>query len=153
MQQLSDYLLEPRNREVIVHDGQRLIEAQVKAKSGIKGMAIKGAFNLINTAIPGLVGRAINKLLPDFAEALQPFYGEFLKSNETTFQRYLEKQRSKVIPAVLAVTDRRIKDAYSELTKKTYSRFRPTAEQELSDAYPQLAALLASRVPNTKAAA
>ena len=82
MTTLNETLLNDTDRPSVVSDCVDLIDAEVASKKGIGGLAIKTAFKTVKAIKPGIIPDAVNFLLDDFVEKLEPFYGEFKKSGE-----------------------------------------------------------------------
>src|SRR5579884_3291849 len=78
MADLKAVLTDPAHRQQVVRDAEQLVEDEVNAKSGLSGLAIKGAFKVVRSVRPGMVPDAIDGLLDDFAARLDPFYQEYL---------------------------------------------------------------------------
>lgn len=61
-------------RELVIADCCTLIDAQVKAKSGLSGIAIKGVYATVKTFKKGFVPSVVNALLDDWLGKLQPYH-------------------------------------------------------------------------------
>ena len=88
---LVDALTGEAKKKDVVRDCCELIDAEVKDKGGISGLAIKAGYGTVKGIKPGFVEKAVEDLLPEFAKALDPIYedaksqnkpvGEFFASN------------------------------------------------------------------------
>lgn len=142
MPHLEDSLLAPHQRDAIVADAVKLIEAHLERRGGLRGMAMKTALGIAKKAVPNLLPRAVNRLLPDFAAALDPLYQEFRESTDRDFSLFLRKQDDRARAALLGAADARIGGVRNELLRKTYASFRGSADEELKQALPQIAKLI-----------
>jgi hypothetical protein len=147
MARLAEILTQPSVRPQVVQACAELIDAEVAAKSGLSGLAVKAGYKLVKAIKPGMVGEVCDRLLPEFAEAMQPFYAEASlgrsgKAAADAFAAQLSRDPAKVAAALLTVTDRRAEKASGPL-KKTYARLRDTAEAHVQQAVPGLAQKLA----------
>lgn len=140
MPTLSEVVADPNKRRKVVDDGVALIEAEVADKSGLRGMAIKAAFAMVQKLRPNFVGMALNHLLDDFAKQVDPFWVDFQKVGGDA-RAYFTKRGAEVADALLRITDGRAKGA-SGPVKSTYEKLRPEAQKHVQDAMPRLADLL-----------
>ncbi len=131
----------PGKREALISDAQKVLDEEVADKSGLSGMAIKTAFKVIKGVRPGFIRDVIDALLNDFLTKIEPVYQQAL-SQGLSPGALLEKERSSVAGALLAVTDRKADKADSDLVRKTYAKLRPTAQKHVEAAAPRLARLL-----------
>ncbi len=138
---LKEQLSSPDKRKALVNDALDLLNAEVKEKSGLSGLAVKGAFKIIQGVQPGFLHRVIEHLLDDFLEQIDPFYQSAL-SDGLTPGGLLVSQKSKVASALLSVTDRKAEKTTVELVKRTYKKLRPAAVKHVETASPRLATLL-----------
>jgi len=143
MATLVEILTKPETRPRVVRACNELIAAEVAAKGGLSGIAVKGAYRLVLTIKPAMVSEVVDKLLPEFAEALEPFFaasaapaGELPRAR--AFAELLVAQRGLVSEALLSVTDRRAAKASGPL-QKTYAKLRGSAQEHVDAAVPGLA--------------
>ena len=64
-------------RPKVVEDCVHLIDGQVKAKGGLSGMAIKGAYATVKAIKPGFVAGVIDALFDAWVAKLEPYYGSW----------------------------------------------------------------------------
>jgi hypothetical protein len=64
-------------REKVIEDCCHLIDAQVKAKGGLSGIAIKGVYATVKTFKRGFVPSVVNALLDEWLGKLQPYYDKW----------------------------------------------------------------------------
>ncbi|MFT4085766.1 MAG: hypothetical protein QM658_01210 [Gordonia sp. (in: high G+C Gram-positive bacteria)] len=119
------------NADALTTDLAAVIDAQVKAQSGLSGATVKTAYAAANKFKPGVVEAATRKMLPDFLEALSPFWDT--KPAGTSFGAHLAANGDAASEALLAVTDRRAETAPSALAK-AYKSLRGKAKNYVGDA-------------------
>jgi hypothetical protein len=139
-------------RSQVIEDACAVLEAEVDSKGGLSGMAIKTAYKVVKGVQPGFIRKAIDFLLDDFLEALDPMYQESLERSVDPGQ-HLQADPSRVADALLAITDARASRAKSDLLKKTYNRLRPSAKTHVEAAVPRLAGLMNKHAPAAAPAA
>lgn len=143
MKTLADILGAPQHEQAVIADVTQLIETQVARRSGLTGMSLRTALGLARAARPDLLPRAVRRLLPDFARALEPLYQAFRQNREDRdFSVFLQKHTSEAVAALLTVADQRAAQASSGALQKTYARLRPMAEREVTAAIEPLSKLI-----------
>src|SRR3954468_15890082 len=79
---LVEALTDEAKKKDIVRDCCDLIDAEVKDKGGISGLAIKAGYGTVKGIKPGFVEKAVEDLLPEFAKALEPIYADAKSANK-----------------------------------------------------------------------
>src|SRR5262249_37764362 len=69
---LEELLTAPERRKNVVADCVRLIDQEVDARTGLSGLAIKGAYRVAKAVRSGFVDDAVDRLLPRFLAQLEP---------------------------------------------------------------------------------
>jgi hypothetical protein len=128
-------------RNAVIADACQVLDAEVADKGGLSGIAIKGAYRIVQGVRPGFVKEAVNNLLDDFLDAVDPIYQEAAQ-NKQPAGAYLQKNSARVAQGLLAVTDARAARIDSQVVKKTYEKLRPMAQKQVEGAAPRLATLL-----------
>ncbi len=146
MARLAEILTQPEARPQVVKACVTLIDAEVASKSGFSGLAVKAGYKLVKAIKPTMISDVVDKLLPEFAEAMQPMFEEAVRQagGRPQGERFADNLRGdpkRVAAALLTVTDRRA-DKASGALKKTYARLRDTAEEHVQAAVPGLAGTL-----------
>ncbi|WP_232660460.1 DUF6918 family protein [Pseudonocardia sp. TRM90224] len=141
-QTLKDILLDPARRPVVVSDLQELVGQEVSSKGGVSGAVIKTGYAAVNKLKPGAVPNAVDRMLDQFADALQPFYADYRNTGGNDFGSYLAARPSDAANALLSVTDQRAETTSSDAMKKTYSKLRPHGQKNVEEALPRLGALI-----------
>jgi hypothetical protein len=134
-------LLEADHRAEVVTDLQALVDQEVAAKSGLSGGIIKTGYAAIKKIKPGITGRAIDSLLEEFVEALEPHWAAYKAQSAPGFGAFLAGRPQEVSQALLAVTDKRAERA-SSATRSAYGKLRPKAQDNVIDALPRLGELV-----------
>jgi len=143
---LSDALNDPNKRKAIVDDGVKVIEEEVRSKSGFRGMAIKAGFKTVKAIRPGIIGMALDHLMPEFATQIDPFYDEWKASGSGTLRDYFTRRDADIANALLSITDQRSRGAQNRTMKKAYDKLRPQGLEHTKAAIPRLAGLVERHV-------
>ena len=137
---LADVLKDDSQKSAIIKDCATLVDEEVAAKSGLGGFAVKTGYGAVKGVKPTFISEAIERLLPLFAEKLDPIWAESLKESQPL--AHFEKNKNRVAEALLSVTDSKIDSAKSGVVKKTYSTLRGSAKKNVEEAVPRLGRLL-----------
>jgi hypothetical protein len=137
---LSDAINDAAKKGVIIKDCCTLIDEEVADKGGLSGLAVKAGYAAVKGIKPGFITEVVDKLLPEFAAAIDPIWEESKKSPNavSTFTA----SKSRVADALLAVTDAKSKNAKSAVVRGTYEKLRGSAKKNVEDAVPRLGKLL-----------
>ena len=141
MASLVEALTDESNKKIIVKDCCELIDAEVKDKGGISGLAIKAGYGTVKGIKPGFVERAVEDLLPEFAKALDPLYDE-AKSQNKPVSDFFAANSSRVADALLSITDAKAQRAKSGVAKGAYEKLRGSAKKNVEQAVPRLGRLI-----------
>lgn len=145
METLAERLLAPQRRQAVVEQAVQLIEAHVNSRGGLRGISLKTGLTMLKSAKPGILPRAVQRLLPEFLDALEPFHAQFRGSAERDFRSYLQARREDVAQALLEVADVRVRQAGGGV-QKSYARLRGIAESEVGAVVPALASLIGTHL-------
>src|SRR4051812_45933430 len=104
MGSLVEALTDGAKKADVVKDCCSLIDAEVKEKGGISGLAIKAGYGTVKGIKPGFVEKAIEDLLPEFARVLDPIYAD-AKSQNKPVGDFFTANTSRVADALLSITD------------------------------------------------
>jgi len=135
---LKSALLDSSARPSVVSDLNELVDAEVSKK----GIAVKSGYGLVKKIKPGIIEAAIDSLLDDFVQRLEPFYADFAQSGGGSFGDYLADRSDEVSDAMLAVTDERAERSQRETIKKVYNKLRPQGKKNVEEALPALGGVL-----------
>ncbi len=144
MTTLKEQLLNPQIRARVVDDAARLVDAEVQAKSGLSGIAIKTGYKAVVAVKPTLIREAVDTMLDRFVEKLEPFHADWLaKGKAQPFDAFINTRAHQVTNALLSVTDDRARSIAHGTVKKTYEMLRPQGEKNVEAAIPGLARMVA----------
>jgi hypothetical protein len=135
---LAEIIAKDGVRPRVIEDCVALVDAEVKKKSGLSGLAIKGAFTIVKAIKPGIIKESVEHLLDGFVAQLEPFY---LRA-PTGFGKLLNSEPAAVAEALLGYTDEKAKKADNATMKKAYEKLRPNAKEHVQSAVPGLAQVL-----------
>jgi hypothetical protein len=138
---LRERLGSGEKRQQVIDAACEVLDLEVKDKSGITGLAVKGAYAVVKGIRPGFIRQAVDHLLDDFLDALEPFVGQAASANQSP-SAYVRQHAPDVANALLSITDQKAQRAESGMVRKTYDKLRPTASKHVEAAAPRLGALL-----------
>ena len=141
MTTLKEVLTAPAQRPKVISDCVGLIDEEVKAKSGISGLAIKGAYAVVKAVKPGFITEAVDHMLDDFVSKLEPFFERAQVAGQTA-TIYLTARPAEVADALLSISDERATRAKNQTVKKTYEKLRPTGKKHVEAAVPGIGRLI-----------
>lgn len=141
---LVEVLKDSTKRAAVVADSEKLLEAEVASKSGLRGAAVRTGFKALKRVKPGIVPRAIDKLLPAFAPVVDPFYAEAREQGDV--KRYFTEKADAIADAMLQITDAKARTADNAVMKKIYNGLRGQAQQHTAAAMPAVAELIQRHV-------
>ncbi len=141
MGSLIEALTDESKKKDVVKDCCTLIDAEVKEKGGISGLAIKAGYGTVKGIKPGFVERAVEDLLPDFAKALDPIYAD-AKSQNKAVADFFTSNTERVADALLSITDAKAARAKSGVAKSAYDKLRNSAKRNVEQAVPRLGRLV-----------
>jgi hypothetical protein len=141
MPTLPEILTNEAKKPEIVADCCHLIDAEVKDKGGISGLAIKAGYGAVKGIKPGFVEHAVTDLLPEFAKALEPLYEE-AKSLNKPVSEFFAANAARVADALLTITDGKAARAKSGVAKGAYEKLRGTAKKNVEAAAPRLGKMI-----------
>lgn len=137
------------DRDIVIRDSVHLIDDEVARKSGVTGLALKGGYKVVKKLRGGrMIEDAVDYLIDDFTDALDPMYQEYLESAEYhTFEGYLNTRASTAADALLGITDAKAERAENKILIKTYQKLRGQAEKHVVEALPGLGRLIDEHAP------
>jgi hypothetical protein len=138
---LLDALTNEAKKKDVIKDCCELIDAEVKDKGGISGLAIKAGYKAVKGIKPGFVENAVEDLLPEFAKALDPIYADAKAQNKPVTD-FFSNNAPRVADALLAITDAKAARAKSGVAKGAYEKLRSSAKKNVEQAAPRLGALI-----------
>lgn len=139
MSSLQQSVLDPAHRPAVVATLVEVVDAEVAAKSGLGGRIIKTGYAAVTKISDGFVAKAVNRLLPGFAAALDPFWQE---RAGRPFGEVLLARQDEAAEALLAVTDREVGGTSNGVVKKVYGSLRGKAKDNVIAALPRVGTAL-----------
>lgn len=138
---LTDLLTSDAKKKDVVKDCCELIDAEVKDKGGISGLAIKAGYSAVKGIKPGFVEGAVEDMLPEFAKALEPIYAD-AKTKNAPISSFFNENSSRVADALLSITDAKAARSKSGVAKGAYDKLRGSAKKNVEQAVPRLGKLI-----------
>lgn len=145
MSSLVQTLADPSKRAAIIDDSVKLVDREVASKRGLRAAALKAGYGAVKAIKPGILREAVDKLLPHFAPAVDPFYAEAVAAGGPV-RAYFSPRAEPIAEALLAVTDAKVAAADNRVIKRVYRSLRPQAKKHTADAVPGLADLIERHV-------
>jgi hypothetical protein len=139
---LKEQIDNEATRPRVVAECVTVIDQQVKAKTGIKGVAIRAAYAAIKTIKRRFVPDVVKALLPEWLDKLEPYYQKWSGGEGGSFAEFLVARSEDVAEDMLAVTDARAEKTRHKRAKKYYMKHRDSAKDNVIQAVPDLARLL-----------
>ena len=84
MGSLVEAVKDAGKRPAIIQECTQMIEGEVSDKRGMTGIAVKGAFKMIKKFKPTIIPSALEDLIDDFAEKVDPFWQECQQAGESS---------------------------------------------------------------------
>ena len=108
---LYDLIQDPDKRRTVVDDSNLVLEAEVRSK----GFMVKTAFKVVKGIKPGFIPMAIDNLLDDFSQQLDPHYATWDQGGRSgTLEQHFVKNGEAIANDLLSVTDHRAATAKSK---------------------------------------
>lgn len=140
MASLREMLGSGDKRQRVIEDSLDVAEAEVNDKSGLSGIAIKTAYKVVKGVSPGFLRQAVDHMLDQFLDALDPIYQEAVSRGVPPAQ-HLQANADRAADALLSITDARAKSAKNTLVKGAYDKLRGSAKKHVVAAMPRLGGL------------
>ena len=139
---LKARLLDSDRRGAVIDDLNALVDSEVARKSGLSGGVVKAGYAGLKKVKPGIVPEAIDRMLDEFVDQLEPFWTAFGTETGGDFGIFLAARPQEASEALLAVTDRRAARSSRAAITSIYSKLRPKAQQNVIEALPGLGAVI-----------
>ena len=138
---LVDALTNEEKKKDVLKDCLELIDAEVKDKGGISGLAIKAGYGAVKGVKPGFVEHAVEDMLPEFARVLDPIYSDAKAQNKGVAE-FFSANTGRVADALLSITYAKAQRAKSGVAKGAYDKLRGSAKKNVEAAVPRLGKLI-----------
>lgn len=135
MAHLSTLMHGSTRTEFIAECGD-LVEKVAASQSGISGMAIKGGLAAAKKADANVVPKALERILPDVLDALDPRWQDFVESGKEDFGAFLEPHQEEVSDEIMNIADKHVEKVNSAALRKPYNSLRDKATKILSPEVP-----------------
>ncbi|MEQ1505939.1 MAG: hypothetical protein ABMB14_27130 [Myxococcota bacterium] len=143
---LSEAVADPGRRDAIVADCVRLVDDEVRGKSGLTGAAVRAGYAAFQRVKPGIVRAAVIRLLPEMAPALEGHWTASAAGGGA--DRYFRANDRRIAEDLLTVTDRLAARSTNRVLTKLYGSLRPSAVTHVVAAVPRIPALLRAHLPD-----
>jgi hypothetical protein len=135
-------------RARVITDACQVLDDEVADKSGLGGLAIRGAYSAVKGIKPGFIREVVDNLLDDFLDALDPMVQE-AGQRGVAAGKHLAANGEPMAQKLLAITDARVENSTRSIIRGTYSKLRPTAVKHVAAAAPRLGQMLDRHWPAT----
>jgi len=129
-------------RTAVVSDCGELVEGVVAKQSGITGMALKGAVAAAKKVDAAIITKALDRVLPDVLDALDPHWQDFASNPEQDFGSFLAPCSAEVSDSIMSVADKHAEQINSPALSKPYNSLRGKASKFLTPAVPDFGRVL-----------
>ena len=147
MATLKERLGGGEKRQQLIDDACRVLDEEVSDKGGLGGMAVKAAYAVVKGIRPGFIRQAVDSLLDDFLDAIDPLHREAITQGKRPSD-HIKAESGRVAEALLAVTDKKAERAESGLVRKTYDKLRPSAKKHVEAAANRMGQLIDKYAPD-----
>jgi hypothetical protein len=141
---LTNILADRSKRPAVVADAARIVEEQVAATSGLRGMGLKAGFKAFQKLRPGIVPLAVDRLLPHFTPVVDPRWEEAVRSGDP--DAWFRQHDGRVADALLGVTDSLASRAQNKVMLRIYQGLRSQARDHVVAGVPRIPELIARHV-------
>lgn len=135
---LKASLLDSDRRGAVVADLQDFVDREVASKGGLSGGVIKTGYAAVKRVKPGIIRSAIDSMLDEFVNALEPHWAAYRSQPVPGFGAFLAGRPHEVAQSLLAVSDRRAERSSRAAVTSVYGKLRPKGEQNVIEALPRL---------------
>jgi len=144
MKSLKAIIEDPSLMQSVLADSLRVLDEEVARRSGIGGMAIKGAYKVVKNVQGGrILEKAVRALIPEFIDKLDPYYRQFQQDGAgKAWEEYLRPHYLTISDDLLSVTDRKIQGTDNRMVRGTYDKLRPKARKEVVASMPALTRMM-----------
>ena len=137
---LTTQIQDPAVTSAIADDCVQLIDRQVSAKSGLSGIALKGAYGIVKGIGADYIPGAVKRLLPETSKALDPLWTEGVQLGDPV--AHMSTHSDRAADLILETTDARIARAGNPVLSKVYNKLRKSVKSDVVAAVPELASIL-----------
>jgi hypothetical protein len=143
---LSDDLLNPSKKSMVVADCTKLMDEQVASMQGVSGLAFKAGYTAVKGFAPSYCADAIAALLPQSLTAIDPIWSEGIQAGNPV--EHLTQNSSRTADAILSITDAKIEKSNNKALRGVYDKLRSSAKKHVEEAVPGLAKIIGNHTKN-----
>lgn len=148
---MVEALSAPETKRALALDVTRAIDEEVEAKSGLGGLALKGAYKIARATNRDFVPNTVEKLLPEFAAKLEPIVDDHHRvAANMPLEAWFTEKAGAVADALLSLTDERARRSPAGTVRTAYEKMRPSARKHVEEAAPRIGGLLARHLPQER---
>lgn len=137
---LKDKFGQGSQRQNVVDEACRILDAEVADKGGLSGLAIKAAFGVVKNIKPGFIPLVVDGLLDEFLQAVETVQEN--AGSGVSAATAVRNAPGQLADALLSVTDRKAAKSERPVIQSTYDKLRPSAKKHVESAVPRIAQLL-----------
>lgn len=130
---VSEVLLDPVRRPYAVRVLSEVVDEEVHRKRGIAGVAVRAAYVAVRKIDRGVVSRAVDEMLPEFAHVLDAYWAE-----DGGFADRLVTHADEVAEGLLSVTDVQADHSHHAALAVVYHSLRSHAAGHVRQALPRV---------------
>jgi hypothetical protein len=144
MKTLKEIVSEPGVYQAVLKDSLKVLDEEVAKKSGLSGLAIKGAYKILKKVQNGrALQKAVEVLMPEFIDKFEPYVARHQQEGtKGSLDAYLVPNYQEIADQLLSVTDKKIKESDNSMVRSTYDKLRPKAKNEVLVSLPALARMI-----------
>jgi hypothetical protein len=144
MKTLKSIVEAPGVYQAVLKDGLRVLDDEVSKRSGISGLAIKGAYKLLKGVQGGrALEKAVEILMPEFIEAFEPYFEKYqAEGKRGSFESFIAPHLEELADKLLSITDKKAAHTDAAVVRNTYQKLRPKAKKEVVASLPALARMI-----------
>ena len=142
MGSLVEAVKDQNKRPLILQECTEMIEGEVSDKRGMSGMLVKGAFKAIKKFKPTIIPSALDDLIDEFADKVDPFWQECQQAGEAP-ESFFVRRKVDVANALLQITDAKSERSPNKVLVKAYSSLRGKAVEHIGAAMPRFSRIVA----------
>ncbi len=146
MTALVEYFHAEEQRQTLITQIEHVVDGRVAQQTGIGGLAIKGAYKTVQKVKKGFVTASIEFLLDGWLGKIQVYWDAFVDTQGVSFSQFLGPQARQVAGDMLTVTDAHINNSEYKTVAKLYRKLRPTAQEHVAGAVPDICDVIQSLV-------
>lgn len=144
MKSLKAIIDDPETSHSVFTDAMGVLEEEVGKRSGLGGLAIKGAYKVVKSIQGGkTLEKAVKILIPEFIDKLDPYYARYQREGQgKAWTAYLQPHYNELADELLKITDQKVQGSDNRAVRGAYDKLRPKAKKEVIASLPALARMM-----------